>query len=506
MVFQNKRNAVEFGDFQTPLSLADSVVAVLSSLKINPKSIIEPTCGKGVFIEASLSGFSDVQYVLGVDVNYEYVQIAKSKFKNNVSIKPHVNIIHENFFDVDWKDKLQFMNDPLLIIGNPPWVTNSKLGTIGGTNLPKKSNFNNQSGINSITGKSNFDISEWMILKYFNWLNGRKGVIAVLCKTSVARKILISLWKDRYKIVSSRIYKIDSLRHFGVSVDACLFVLETGENINTSCYIFNSIESSSPSNILGYRNGFIVTNIIEFDRYRDLEGKDKNYTWRSGIKHDCSKIMELLIFHNNYKNGLGELLDIEEKFLFPLLKGSDIGNGRNVNRTMMVVTQRNVGEETSSISKYAPKTWKYLDENREFFNKRKSSIYKNKPSFSIFGVGNYSFSPWKIAISGFYKKLSFVKISPSISGKPFVFDDTVYFLPCWSEKEADFLYEILTSPQAMGFYNSMIHWDEKRPITISLLKRLNIEKLAEKLGRFKEYNEFIKQYDRKNIVTLEVSS
>lgn len=40
MVFQNKRNAVEFGDFQTPLSLADSVVAVLSSLKINPKSII----------------------------------------------------------------------------------------------------------------------------------------------------------------------------------------------------------------------------------------------------------------------------------------------------------------------------------------------------------------------------------------------------------------------------------------------------------------------------------
>jgi hypothetical protein len=108
-------------------------------------------------------------------------------------------------------------------------------------------------------------------------------------------------------------------------------------------------------------------------------------------------------------------------------------------------------------------------------------------------VGGYSFSPWKVAISGFYKRLSFVKVPSPAAGNPTVFDDTVYFLPCWSEQEADFLHAVLTSPPATEFYNSMIHWDEKRPITVDLLRRLNIEALAKELGRIDEYRSFITQ-------------
>jgi hypothetical protein len=39
----------------------------------------------------------------------------------------------------------------------------------------------------------------------------------------------------------------------------------------------------------------------------------------------------------------------------------------------------------------------------------------------------------------------------------------------------------------------MIHWDEKRPVTVEILKRLSIRKLAEMLGRENEYSRFTEQ-------------
>lgn len=53
-------------------------------------------------------------------------------------------------------------------------------------------------------------------------------------------------------------------------------------------------------------------------------------------------------------------------------------------------------------------------------------IYRGKPRFSVFGVGDYTFAPWKVAVSGFYQVPRFVKVGP-MGGKPVVFDDTVSY-------------------------------------------------------------------------------
>jgi hypothetical protein len=115
-----------------------------------------------------------------------------------------------------------------------------------------------------------------------------------------------------------------------------------------------------------------------------------------------------------------------------------------------------------------------------------------RPQFSIFGVGEYSFAPWKVAISGFYKRLAFSKIGP-VAGRPAVFDDTVYFLPCQCEEEADFLSGLLNSRAAQEFLGAMIFWSDKRPITIELLKRLSLRRLADELGQGAVYNRFVLQ-------------
>ena len=92
--------------------------------------------------------------------------------------------------------------------------------------------------------------------------------------------------------------------------------------------------------------------------------------------------MELELFENGYINGKNELLEIENDLVFGLLKSSDL-NASVINepRKYTIITQTQVGQSTDYIKSY-PKTYKYLIDNVEYFNRRKSSIYKNKPFIS----------------------------------------------------------------------------------------------------------------------------
>jgi hypothetical protein len=178
------------------------------------------------------------------------------------------------------------------------------------------------------------------------------------------------------------------------------------------------------------------------------------------------------------------------------LKSSDIAHQKSSSRYVLV-TQSKVGAETDSIAIHAPLTWRYLSQHQAFFDRRKSSIYKGKPPFSIFGVGDYSFAPWKVAISGLYKKLNFCLISPH-EGKPVMLDDTCYFIACKTESEAVVLEQLLNSKVAQEFLSAFIFWDAKRPITASLLNRLDLFKLADELGKGEELRGYHDFYDAYN--------
>lgn len=488
----------EFGDFQTPEELAFAVVQLVRRLDFEPTCILEPTCGQGTFLVAAASVFPAARQLIGIDINASHLAVAYERLKM-VPGAERITLRHSDFFEVEWDHVFSSCRGTWLILGNPPWVTSSELGMLGSTNLPAKSNFHGWVGLEAMMGKSNFDISEWMLLRYLEWLHEYTGVIAVLCKMSVARKILTHAWKRNYPIKSARLYTINASRHFNAAVDACLFILEaTPDGASQHCDVYSSLDAFSPSSCLGYQCGVAISDTTTFQQWIHLLGQEQHYIWRSGIKHDCAKVMELRIDDRGFRNGFGAAADVEPAFLFPLLKSSDIGNGKTNVRRYMLVTQQMIGEDTTRIKVQAPRTWKYLQDHAALFHKRSSSVYRNRPPFSIFGVGNYSFAPWKVAISGFYKRLTFVKVAP-LGNRPIVFDDTVYFLPCRSEEEADFLCMLLNSKAAQEFYESMIFWSDKRPITIDLLKRLNLKTLASELGQSATYVKLTGQGDTEDL-------
>lgn len=477
----------EFGDFQTPDVLVSDVMEIVARRGFRPGSVVEPSCGEGSFVVGAAKAFPDVNKFVALDVNQHHLAILQARLHQNL-IEVPIQILHDDFFTTDWQQLIGALPEPILITGNPPWVTSSDLSTLQSTNLPVKSNFQGHRGLEALTGKSNFDISEWMLLQYVRWLKGKKGAIAVLCKTSVARKILLHLWRERVNVCIAEIRKIDALKHFAASVDACFFYLEF-DNCSTSleCMVYPSLSSTHCEGALGFYDNILVSDAERYVASRSFQGRDEYYTWRSGIKHDCSRIMELNKIGKNYINGEGVSVDLEDTLLFPLLKSSDIGNGRLSPRgKYMLVTQGQIGQDTSRISNIAPQTWIYLQRYADTLASRRSSIYKNRPPFSIFGIGDYTFTPWKLAISGFYKKLHFSVVGP-FEGRPIVFDDTVYFLPCFTHEEAVFIWQLLNTEPALNFLSSMTFWEDKRPITIELLKRLNIQMLATLLGRESEY-------------------
>jgi len=489
LVGQKTKTNWEFGDFQTPEDLAIEATQAIKSPGFSPYSVLEPTCGRGAFLLAAARIFNEAKVFLGVDINKAHLDCLRTRISGEDFGVP-IKTLCADFFTLNWIQLLKDLPQPVLIIGNPPWVTNAALSKLDSSNLPDKSNFQNRLGFEAMTGKSNFDISEWMLLQYLEWLKERRGAVAVLCKTTVARKVLLRAWKHGLQLASSRIYSIDAMKHFNAAVDACFFFMELGNGTSSDCEVYDGLQDAKPSRALGYHDETIIADVEMYLRWRHLRGKDSHYTWRSGIKHDCAKVLELEQKSGSFYNQQSFAADIEKKYVYPLYKSSDLANGEMArHRKYLLVTQKSIGEKTTHIEQDAPKTWHYLKRYEERFSKRRSSIYRNRPPFSIFGVGDYTFAPWKVAVSGFYKNLNFKCIGP-IEGRPAVFDDTVYFLPCHSEEETKFVAGLLNSKPAQEFFHSMIFWSDKRPITIDLLKRLNLHALGVELGREKKYLAF----------------
>lgn len=388
-----------------------------------------------------------------------------------------IDVRHGNFFQFDWS-LLGHLNEKILILGNFPWVTSSQQGVIGSNNLPQKNNFQNYNGLEAITGKSNFDISEWMLIQVVHWLQNRDAYLAMLCKTSVSRKLLSYIYAKKLNIAYCATYRIDAKKYFNANVEACLLFCKFDSNSQKYfCDVFNSFEDSHYHRI-GYQNNILINDIDSFERLNKLYDTSAKTKWRSGIKHDCSNVMEFRRIDNTFVNGLGEVVDIEETYLFPLIKGSDVAQNRTkITNRYVLVPQKFVGESTETIKDLAPKTWNYLESHATHLDNRKSKIYQNNPRFSIFGVGLYTFAPWKIAICGLYKKLDF-RLIGKIENNPVVFDDTVYFLSFDNEQVAYETLKLLTSASAISFYSSLIFWDEKRPIKSSILNSLNLTELA----------------------------
>lgn len=477
-------NKVEYGDFQTNQSLALQIANRLKNSGIAPGIIIEPTCGKGNFIIASLKTFDNIEKIIGIEIQERYVWQAKLNIldfflKNPDKGKPEIQIVHSNIFNFPYNSiKEEIGEKELLIIGNPPWATNSALSAMDSKNLPHKSNFKQLKGMDAMTGKGNFDIAEYITMDLLRNFGECNGNVAFLVKNTVIKNIVRELPKLRFPIAGIKKQTIDSKKEFNVSVDASLFLCQLNKRIEYTCQESDFYTSEIKCDF-GWKDNKFLSDLSCVNN--DIDGISP-FEWRQGIKHDCSKVMEITKEGTAFTNKLGEKFLIEEDLVYPLLKSSDLKSTHsNPTKKMVIVTQKFVGQNTSYIQKY-PKTYEYLNSHLDLFRQRKSSIYKNKYDFSIFGIGDYSFKPYKIAISGLYKTFHFCLVEPQ-DDKSVMLDDTCYFIGFDTLEKAEAILELLNSDFVADFLKSISFSDSKRMITKEILMRVDLMKVANMLGR-----------------------
>lgn len=474
---------VTYGDWQTPSALSKAI-CVDHLIKFgNPDIIFEPTCGVGSFILSALDVFKNVSEIHAVEINRDYVNELKRrilmKFLSEPQNQhPRIFIYNEDIFSFRFesiKNKIENNNWNLSIIGNPPWVTNSRQGKGNSSNIPLKTNSLNLKGIDAITGKSNFDISEYIALKMLSIFGFCNGGISILLKNSVIRNI-VSKQKDNPLPIGEVCQNcIDADREFNVSVDASCLTARFNYNPSVTCRVFDFYNKNFIMQY-GWINNSFVSDVEKYAASAIYDGKSE-FVWRSGVKHDCSLVLELTKDSDGqFINGLGEIVHIEDEFIYPLVKSSDVGKAGNKDfRKFVILPQKRVGENTASLKYTYPDLYSYLTSHQDYFSRRKSSIYKGKDMYSIFGIGDYSFLPYKVVVSSLYKKIEFSIITPC-NGKPVIVDDTCYQLGFDNYEDAKIILDSLRSQEIKNLIDSLVFSDAKRVITKELLMRINLMK------------------------------
>ncbi len=474
----------EYGDFQTNKTLASAICQLLVEKNVRPEIIMEPTFGKGSFMLAALKQFPNIKKIYGVEIHEPYVwqtkfAILQFALSNTAFKKPEIIILHQDVFEVDFSKLVNDSKKEMLVLGNPPWVTNSTLTTLNSTNLPKKSNFKKHRGLDALTGKGNFDIGEYITLMLLRSFSPGKGHLAFLIKNAVIKNLVFDQRQNQFPISNLEQYTIDAQREFGASVSASLFYCQFGppasQHITT--YDFYAREKLTT---YGWKKEKFVSNINDYERYTHFDGLCP-FEWRQGMKHDCSKIMELERVNGQYINKLDESVKLESDLVYGILKSSDLKGGIvQEARKFTIVTQQQIGQDTKYIAQQYPEIYKYLTAHKAAFDSRKSSIYKGKPAFSIFGIGDYSFKPYKVAISGLYKDVKFTFVS-SKDQKPFMLDDTCYFLGFEKYEDAIITHYLLNKKGTLEFLEALIFADAKRVVTKELLMRIDLSAIAKSI-------------------------
>jgi hypothetical protein len=375
-----------------------------------------------------------------------------------------LTVAYANAYEIDFAELRWDGRGPLCVVGNPPWVTSAALGRAeSGVLQPPRSNLKRLRGLAARTGAANFDVAEFLILKLLRDLRAQPLHLAMLVKESVARNLLASVDQLDLGVTRAEIVRIDARAWFDVSVDACCLLLAT-----TAAGVLDV-----PVPI---RAAFDAPPTSFFAPPAAAPGGTSRYVFRQGIKHDAADIFELRARDGRWYNGFGDQVDVEPDYLFPLRKARSLHLGNADESLALVVPQRRLGAPTSELQQQAPRLWRYLTAHSERIAARKSSIYRNAPPFAFFGIGPYSFAPWKVAVAGLYPDARFRVIGPE-DGRPVVFGDTAYFVPFADESAAREFGRLCARPAVAALIASRVVRG-KRPITKALLDGIDWETLG----------------------------
>lgn len=450
---------------------------------------------------------------------YEQVKKLHSENKNRIWIKIILNsfapLLHTEF---DY------------VIGNPPWIKwdflsreyKNKLGNLY-LNIYK---LFSHKGMKAGMGYSHDDISVvFMYVSADKYLRNGGKLGYVMKQTlykSVAgkefRKFKIEKGQSSIPLKVVKVNDMLKLKPFKSSAQA-----------ETSTIIFKKGEETTypveydiwtPKDRLPNENERIenIINNINIERYdayphntkdpTDIwvimkEGKEKvyfesgvnYYNPRHGIVNDLNGVFFLdilskeddgVIVENRVEKAKKPIpkikVKIENDLIYPFLKPRNIKRWKTEGYVYGILPQKKHGENNESELRVKyPMTYKYLYHFRDNLKHRASKWFKiaGFPFYSIFGVGDYSFAPYKVVWCCMTYSPNFAVVSDVndeyIGKKKVMCDNTIGYFSVNNESEAYYLCGILNSKKVGEALESRSN-KSKWGISINMVEQIPIPK------------------------------
>jgi hypothetical protein len=152
---------------------------------------------------------------------------------------------------------------------------------------------------------------------------------------------------------------------------------------------------------------------------------------------------------------------VERNLLYPLIRGRDVTRWAAIPSSHILMTQDpkvRRGIDAATMQTKYPKAHSYLARFEKVLRSRsgyRRYFRDDDPYWSIFNVGEYTFSPWKVVWRGeVATSLVSAVVSTDSDGDVIVPDQTVYFVPLDSAEQAHFLCAVLNSAPVRAVYRT----------------------------------------------------
>jgi len=481
---------------------------------------------------------------------YEQVKKLHSENKNRIWIKIILNsfapLLHTEF---DY------------VIGNPPWIKwdflsreyKDKLGNLY-LNIYKL--FSHR-GMKAGMGYSHDDISVVFMYvsadKYLK-LGGKLGYVMkqTLYKSIAGKEFRKFKIEKNQNAIPLKVLKVNDmlkLKPFKSSAQAetSTIILKKGEETTYPVeYNIWTPKSRLPNENERIENVIDEIDIERYDAYphntkdpTDIwiimkEGKEKKYfesgmnyyVPRHGIVNDMngvffldivSKEKDILLVANRVEKAKKPIpkveVQLEKDLIYPFLKPKNIKRWKTNGYVYGLLPQKKHGEDNESELRLKyPLTYKYLYHFKDNLLHRASKWFKIKgfPFYSIFGVGEYSFAPYKVVWCCMTYSPNFAVVSDVddkfIGRKRVMCDNTIGYFSVNDELEAHYLCGVLNSKKVGEALESRSN-KSKWGISINMVKQIPIPKFDKKVIKLVKIAELAIQasetLDKDKVQTIE---
>ena len=486
---------LRLGEYYTPRGVAELSVGRLDVDDYESEAFLDPGCGSGIFLatcidakrralegdlapDALVDIITDTVY--GIDLNPVAVKSAKLSYL--LSLLPvlegaevdrlELPVFLTDSLKLTREDDIRFADEGLdlavdHLVGNPPWITwgnlSEQVRDAWRQKYVKQLDLLPHHGVETRLGHVNDDVSVPFIWVCIHHYLEDDGDASFVLKRDImkgpAGRLLRTQRVNSAPVAVRHIHDFNQLSPFGddVSVHSAVYTLDPDR------------EPKFPIETDSWKRGSEKPDFSTAERMQDtlaheatgmiaVEEDDSSSSWvredaenralgaceqdiRHGVKDDATDV---------YSVDRSQLDELEHHHIYPYIKSKHVVKYGLFGHGLHLVPIKKVNEDNEAeLKSDCPKTYEYLESNRQALEERSSTWLEKGTFYNVFGLGEYTWSDYKVVWCRLGFKPHFAVISTvddeDLGEKMVVPGDHCMFISTDDKYEAHFLCGLLNS-------------------------------------------------------------